>query len=264
MTRTLAHVSDLHIGRDAETTAAAAALCHELLAADVDAILLTGDVTHRGRWAELAEFERMFAPLRGRLVAVPGNHDRLGEDVTRGLMPGPRVQVERRPGTFIVRFDSTAPHNRHFARPHGDLGPDDVVALDQAVARAAPAELVVLMLHHHLLPLPADDVGEWLATRLGWSMAAELGLGRALVERLRGRCDLVLHGHRHRAGEVLLLPRRGRALHVLNAGSTPELGRARVLTHADGRLVREDWLQIGGRSAEQAEASRPAATPAAA
>jgi 3',5'-cyclic AMP phosphodiesterase CpdA len=243
-TRTLAHLSDLHIGRTDDTSAAAEQLCAAVLASDVDEVLVTGDVTHRGRWSELAEFERIFAPLAGRLVVVPGNHDRLGEDAGRGLMKGGRVAVESRPGAHIVRFDSTAEHNRHLARPHGELTCEDVSAIDEAIAAAPPGALSVLMLHHHLLPLPADDVGERIATWLGWSMAMELELGHELVECLRGRCDVVLHGHRHAAGELVLLPRRGRALHVLNAGCSPELGAFRVLRHADGRLLSDEWLRV--------------------
>jgi metallophosphoesterase superfamily enzyme len=46
-------------------------------------VLVTGDVTHRGRLREWAAFEKAFEPLieSGRLTAVPGNHDRLGDDM---------------------------------------------------------------------------------------------------------------------------------------------------------------------------------------
>jgi 3',5'-cyclic-AMP phosphodiesterase len=240
--RTVAHISDLHVGRDARTDAATAALARALADLRVDDVLLTGDVTHRGRATELATFERLLAPVRDRLVVVPGNHDRMGDDVADRLMPGARVQVERRPGLVAVRLDSTAPHNRVAARSHGVLRQDDVAAVLAAVDAAPPRSLVVLMLHHHLHRLPEDHLGERLATWLGWPNAAELPLGCELLERLRGRCDLVLHGHRHAASELVLLPRGGRALHVLNAGSTPELGRARLLTHDGGRLVSEQWV----------------------
>lgn len=248
MAKTLAHISDLHIGRDARTDAAAVVLRDALLAAEVDEVLLTGDVTHRGRRAELAAFERVFAPLAGRLLVVPGNHDRSGEDAARQLMPGGRVQVERRDGLCVVRLDSTAPHNRRLIDSHGALTPRDIALVDEAVASAPPGALVVLMLHHHLLPLPEDHWGERLASLLGLPNAAELELGRDLVLRLLGRCDLVLHGHRHRAGEVVLRAPGARALHVLNAGSTPELGRARVVEHREGSIVSMSWLGLDPRA----------------
>jgi Icc protein len=182
-----------------------------------------------------------------RVLVVPGNHDRLGEDVGSALMPGPRVQAELRPGLLVVRLDSTAPHNRRWLASHGALTRDDIAAVDQAVALAPAGVLVVLMLHHHLLPLPEDHVGERLATLLGWPHAAELELGRELVDRLKGRCDLVLHGHRHAPSEVVILPQAGRAMRVLNSGSTPEQGRVRLLAHEAGGVVSERWIHVAAR-----------------
>jgi len=242
--RTLVHISDLHIGRDAKTDDAVRALCERILAADVDDILLTGDVTNRGRHVELAAFERMFAPLADRLLVVPGNHDRAGKDVASALMPGGRVQAELRNGLFVVRLDSTAPHNRSLIDSHGAMTPRDVAAVNEAVSSAPPGALVVLMLHHHVLPLPEDHWGERLASFLGLPNAAELDLGRELVDGLLGRCDLVLHGHRHRASEVALPSSGRRTLHVLNAGSTPELGRARAIEHAAGSIASMDWIDV--------------------
>lgn len=240
--RALAHVSDLHLGKDGATDCAAEALVERLLAERVDDVLVTGDVTHRGRRAELATFERTFAPLRDRLVVVPGNHDRMTEDAGRSLMPGARVQLERRPGLLVVRVDSTAPHNRFLLDSHGELTDGDVAAVDAAVDGAPPETLVVVMLHHHVLPLRADLVSERLSNLLGWPNAAELARGRELLARLHGRCDVVAHGHRHAASEATLGSGHARPLRVMNAGSTPELGRARVLVHARGQVVEERWI----------------------
>ena len=40
---------------------------------------------------------------------------------------------------------------------------------------------------------PAERLSEWF----GWPYAEELRKGTALVAALRGRCDVILHGHRH-------------------------------------------------------------------
>jgi 3',5'-cyclic AMP phosphodiesterase CpdA len=270
-TRTLAHLSDLHVGRDAATDREALRVRDALLAARVDDVLVTGDVTHRGRAGELATFERLFAPLRDRLHVVPGNHDRLGDDVA-GRMIGGRVEVERRPGLHVVRADSTAPHNRALLEGHGDLSQADVAAIEEAVGAAPRGALVVLMLHHHLLPLPPEGMGERLANLLGWPNAAELSCGRQLLARLRGRCDLVAHGHRHVASELRLGGAEARPLRVMNAGCTTQLGRFRVVAHAAGRILSETWLVPGlpvpreaglGRGLEVAATRRtaPAAAP---
>lgn len=256
-TRTLAHVSDLHVGKSAAADRAAEEVCAALLGAGVDDILVTGDVTHRGRASELARFERIFAPVRDRLVVVPGNHDRLGDDVARHMMRG-RVEVERRRGLHVVRLDSTAPHNRALLSGHGSLSAADIEAVDSAIGAALPGVLVVLALHHHLLPLPPEGIGERLANLLGWPNAAELERGRELLARVRGRCDVVAHGHRHVASEASLHTER-RPLRIMNAGCTTELGGVRLLAYAGGRVLAGGWLDVGGDVSAPVLAPVPAA-----
>ncbi len=244
MIHALAHISDLHIGRDSATDAAARRLCAGLIAWGVDDVLLTGDVTHRGRADELRRFHAIFEPLLddGRLCVVPGNHDRMGDDAGRTLMPGPRVQVEWRPGLHVVRVDSTGPHNRSLLNGHGALSSGDVDDALAALREAAPATLSVVLLHHHVLPLPEDDLAERITTLLGWPCARELPLGRRLLEGARGRCDLVLHGHRHAAGEVAVAGRRH--LRILNAGSTTSMARLRLVYHSAGASAGERWIDV--------------------
>lgn len=261
--RTLAHVSDLHLGKDGRTARAVAALVTHLVASRVDDVLVTGDVTHRGRLSEIAAFHRLFAPLAGRLLVVPGNHDRMGDDVATRIMPGPRVQATRRPGLFVVRVDSTAPHNRFLLDSHGELTGDDVAAVNAAVGAAPADDLVALVLHHHLLPLPADGLCERVSNLLGLPNAAELPGGRELLEGLLGRCDLVAHGHRHAPSDAALCAASRRPLRVMNAGSTSELGRVRILAHTHGRVVAERWLDVGAVWTLRADTNR-AAVPAAA
>ena len=125
---------------------------------------------------------------------------------------------------------------------------------------SAPRDLLVaVMLHHHVLPLPEDHLVERIASWLGLPNAAELLRGQELVELLLGRCDLVLHGHRHAAAEFTLDPRGGRRLRVINAGCTPDAPRVRIVAHAHGKVVEERWLERavvrGGGRAEGAGGS---------
>jgi 3',5'-cyclic AMP phosphodiesterase CpdA len=241
--RTLAHVSDLHFGRDAATERACAGIVEALLEARVDDVLVTGDVTDRGRAAEWERFALAFAPLRERLLLVPGNHDRLGDDAAVRMMTG-RVEVTNRRGLHVVRVDSTAPHNRGLLEGHGELTARDLDEIERAARAGGPGALVVVALHHHPLPLPPEGIGEWLSDLLGWPNAAELPAGRDLVARLRGVCDVVAHGHRHVESAVTLGGRSGRPLRVRNAGCTPDLGRIRLVTHAGGSVLSESWLDL--------------------
>jgi Icc protein len=153
-----------------------------------------------------------------------------------------------------VRFDSTGPHNRARLESHGLLTNEDIDAITAALDTAAPGTLAVLLLHHHLLPFPHDSAAEWLSAVLGWSWASELPSGRRLLSRLRGRCDLVLHGHRHRPGSTSLFADDARPVSVCNAGASVDLGHVRVFTHDGGRLVASPrWMPAGVRARPRRE-----------
>jgi 3',5'-cyclic-AMP phosphodiesterase len=237
--QTLAHLSDLHMGRSEEQRRAAALLCDALLALDVGHVVVTGDLTHRGRAGEWALFEETFAPLLAarRITLVPGNHDRLGDEVARRIMPDERVQLQMRDGLHLVRVDSTGPHNRFLLAGHGALCERVLDQIDAALENVAPDALAVVMLHHHPLPLPEETFSEHLAASVGLPFAAELRLGHALLARISGRCDLVLHGHRHIPRARTLRLSHTRPLGLYNAGCSTELGRFRLFRHAGGALL---------------------------
>jgi len=250
--RRIAHLSDLHVG--AASDEASARLVRAVLRSGADLVAITGDVTHRGRASELERFRRAFAPLLedGRAVIVPGNHDRLGDDLERELMPGERVQVSARQGLWLVRCNSTGVHNRRWWDSHGLLRSADLDAVVEALDSAPAGSTRVLLIHHHPLPLPEEHLFERLVTRLGWPNAAELPLGLTLLRRVRHRCDLVLHGHRHTPAELRPFPCEA-PLRVFNGGSSTELEGFRVFD-VDGRRVDTCW--IDARS-DQGAANEP-------
>lgn len=247
MEETLAHLSDLHLGRRRADERVARALVERLLVDGIGHVVVTGDVTAHGRLDDWERFEEIFAPLRrtGRLTVVPGNHDRGTDDAAALIMNGERVRVRHRPGLTLVRVDSTAPHNRTYFRSHGDLCDHVLAHVDAALNEAKPGTLVALALHHHLVPLPVEGLGEWFANQFGWPHAEELTLGRRLLRLALGRCDLVLHGHRHVPRHFHTLAPNGRALEVYNAGSSTELEAARVFRHTHGVLQGDPtWLHL--------------------
>jgi hypothetical protein len=154
------------------------------------------------------------------------------------------VAVTAAPGLHVVRVDSTAPHNRSLVDGHGEITARDVADVELALDDASPGALRVVMLHHHVLPLPVEDLAERIATWVGWPCADELPLGEDLLGRVAGRCGLVLHGHRHVPAEFRVAGPGGPALRILNAGSSTQLGRARLLAHANGEVAWEGWLAM--------------------
>jgi 3',5'-cyclic AMP phosphodiesterase CpdA len=243
-----AHVSDLHIGISAAADRAAAQLSRTLLHEHAGPVLLTGDVTHRGRRDELERFREIFGPLlrAGRLLAVPGNHDRLGDDLRDAFMEGPRVRAGRVGGLWIVRLDSTGPHNRRLIDGHGEVTEGDIDEVEASL-RAPPAGAqTILMLHHHPLPLAHDHPVERIMTLLGWPNARELATGSLLLSRIRGFCDAVLHGHRHVPAEISPWPSDERPLRVFSAGSSTLQRTFRSFRSATAPAC---WIRLDGRDA---------------
>jgi Icc protein len=237
-TLTLAHLSDLHLGLAPAQEAAARALVEAVHEAAVDHVVVTGDVTQRGRDEEFSLFLDIFGPLQRshRLSVVPGNHDRTTDDAGRALMAGRRVDVEERPGLFVVRMDSTGEHNRSTLTSHGEVTAAMLTEVEAALVRAPAQALRVLLLHHHPLALPEETWLERWSERLRLPYCSELPLGRELLQRVRGHCDLVLHGHRHVPREIHLGGPGERPLALYNAGSSTQLRRVRIFSHAEGEL----------------------------
>jgi len=236
--QTLAHLYDLHLGLGRASEAAARALVEAQQEAQVDQVVVTGDVTHRGRDEEMSLFLDIFAPLQRahRLTVVPGNHDRTSDDAGRALMAGRRVVLEQTPELALVRIDSTAEHNRSFLTSHGQVTQAMVEEVDRVLGLAPEHALRVLLLHHHPLALPEETWLERWSERLRLPYCSELPLGRELLRRVRGRCDLVLHGHRHVPREIHLGAPGQRPLALYNAGSSTQLRRVRLFSHSDGML----------------------------
>lgn len=243
--KTIAHISDLHIGASKRHLAAAIELRDALYANAIDDVIVTGDVTHTGRVAEYEQFKTVFGSFieSGKLTLVPGNHDRLKDDVGQHMMDGVRVDVRRHDGVHVVRVDSTGPHNRSVFMGHGKIDEQIIAAAVTAAEQALPNDLVVVALHHHLLPLPEEMFVEKVATWLGMRAAEELRHGNHLLARLRGKCDIILHGHRH-VPMSANFPDSQREFSIYNAGSSTELRRFRLFKHNNGRLTgAPEWMK---------------------
>src|SRR5690606_19779541 len=72
MTRIL-HLSDLHFGL--ERRSLVETLIDRINAARADLVVVTGDLTHRGRSAQFAQAAAFLRRIEAPLLAVPGNHD---------------------------------------------------------------------------------------------------------------------------------------------------------------------------------------------
>lgn len=206
---TLAHVSDLHFGRDAQLDQIEAleALIPGLRPS---AVVISGDLTQRARHGE---FQRALAFVKqvGRAsptLVIPGNHDvewwrspfgllgsaRRYRKYRRYFGPelSPRLEL---PGAVLaaaltshgVAFGSMT-WNLNDTAVKGHLPASEVARVARSFAGAPPDAARVIVMHHNLLR---------------GAISGRMGLARwrqAQAALLQSGADLVLCGHDHQEG----------------------------------------------------------------
>ena len=237
MTTRALHVSDLHAGRR-ETPSLAEALAALVDEVDPELAIVTGDLSHRGRNAQLERAHALLAGLGRPLLTVPGNHD----------IPYTLPARFSRPWSgFDTVFGSTDPTYtseqlvvsglnsvRPWRHQGGCLTPARLARTAEAFRDAAPGSLRVVALHHHLAGAP------WRASRKFPLRHRD----RALAALAAAGADLIIGGHIH---QCLVTARR--EFEVLEEGrerslvlvTAPGLGRPRPhhSGEAQGAMVYE-------------------------
>lgn len=209
----IAHVSDLHFGRDVSLTQVEA-LEAQLPGLRPDAIVLSGDVSQRARHGEF-QMARFFRDRVGRIapvLTIPGNHDvqwwaspfgvRGSEPLYRkyrryfGPDLAPHFEI---PGAHIMGAltsygvaAGSMSWNLNDLAVKGHLPDSEVVRASRYFAAAPPEAVRVLVVHHNVL---RGDISQ----RMG------LARWRRAQQNLRATgADLILCGHDHQeaAGQV--------------------------------------------------------------
>jgi 3',5'-cyclic AMP phosphodiesterase CpdA len=160
-----AHVSDTHLGQDRGDGGLRArerterVLRHlDGLPGELDAVLITGDVTDHGTPQEYVEAAKMLDDSRHTPLLCPGNHDVRGP-YRAGLLGGdpadtsPVNQLHVLPGAAFAMCDSSIP-----GRGDGYLDDETLRWLDVALAGAPHDRPAFVCFHHPPLPLHGQYV----------------------------------------------------------------------------------------------------------
>ena len=192
---TIAHLSDIHFGRE-DPRVVEARLAH-LRERPTDFSVVSGDFTQRARTHEFQAAMRFYDQLPGRKLAVPGNHDvPLHNVFARWLWPYSNYQTyvdaDLRPvlddgQTCIVGVNTARRLGRRWKGfwKDGLLRADDLAfACNTFHATLSPVK--VLVAHH---PLQVEH------ERWGGDVVRK---GKAALRRLAEvGCDAILYGHIH-------------------------------------------------------------------
>jgi len=190
--RAIAHISDLHFGR--EDPKVVAALQEELKEDAPDLVAVSGDLTQRARRREFEAARDFLQGLRAPVLAVPGNHDIPLFDVARRILqPLDRYHryIHADDNPFYLD-EEMAVLGLNTAR-RSEFGGDGRISLPQiGIVRERfeplPPNLAkVLVAHHPFLPAPSGPAQALVGRGLQGLQAAEAA-----------GVDLVLTGHLHR------------------------------------------------------------------
>ncbi len=194
----IVQISDIHVGPEfrEEIFQQAADEINEL---DADLLLVTGDLTENGllsQYERAAELMKQFA-CKSR-VYTSGNHDyrNTGYLLFREFFPS--KQVFRSRELFLATLGTARPE-----RNDGEAGHRQIVWLENAL-RGERKRFRVVMMHHHLVPVP--DTGP--------NTIPILDAGDVLRALDRSGVGLVLCGHRHRPWKWTL-----HRIPIIHAGS---------------------------------------------
>jgi 3',5'-cyclic AMP phosphodiesterase CpdA len=209
----LAHVTDLHFG--AEDPEVVAGLRADLVAQDVDRVLVSGDLTMRARAGQFRAARALLDSVGRPWLSVPGNHDvPLDRVLSRAVRPlhaytrflHAEPEPLLRTGGLRVLGLSTPRRSRWKG---GRIDAGQVARIGSAFE--GPARLRVLMVHHPVFRS---------AQRPHETMVH--GVGPALHAAARAEVDVVLCGHDHVPAQVdlsLARPDLGRHMIGLMSGT---------------------------------------------
>ena len=188
--------------------------------AGADAVVITGDLTDDGSGYELIEAAFAKWKERGRLWAVPGNHDLYLFPLRSSGRPKPahaskraawnafagRLGLELHPTggwwkvvpeaqTVFVGLDSCAQPQRRFFRHNGGVGQAQLAWLREigGTSEWKAARHRIALLHHHVVPLP-HGVGRRAPSEIGMRLDDARGTAEVFDEV---GITAVMHGHRH-------------------------------------------------------------------
>jgi len=179
---TIVQLSDLHCGQQFFLPNLLERAIAEVNEIGPDVVICSGDLTSHGFKDEYALAERYLDGIDcDSLVVIPGNHDSRNVGYVHFEERfGDRNSVLRVGNVTIVAVDSTEPD-----LDNGQIGRGRYRWIEEMFA--APADLRVFVLHHHLLPVPGT----------GRERNIVNDAGDALECLQRAGVDLVLSGHKH-------------------------------------------------------------------
>ncbi|WP_425409209.1 metallophosphoesterase family protein [Hyphococcus sp.] len=190
----LAHISDIHFG--SVDPQAAESLADQINSANVDGIIVTGDLTQAGRKSEFGQAGAYLRAFQAPVLVVPGNHDTPVYNLTRRFIDpwgrfrdhihsnlSPELNIN---DVYVVGLNSARRANLTLDWSLGRLSSRQLDEASRKLRQAEKNALKLVAFHHPVLPGPG---------RAG--MAVIKRPARAISSFASAGADALLTGHAH-------------------------------------------------------------------
>jgi 3',5'-cyclic AMP phosphodiesterase CpdA len=241
--RRILHLSDLHTGtrEDPEIERALTTL---LARTEPELVIVSGDLTHRGRRDQHDRAARFLKSLGPPVVAIPGNHDiphTLPARFTRTFAEFERHWETTEPlystdGLHVVGINSV----RAWRHQSGGVRGPALRRVCERLGEAEPSAFRIAVLHHHLIGAPWRSRKRPVARR-----------NHVLATLVDAGAELILAGHIHQAA---ISERREFEVvvggeHAVTVSIAPGLGQPRPKRRGEARglhvyEVRDEALDV--------------------
>ncbi|KJS00530.1 MAG: restriction endonuclease EcoEI subunit S [Desulfobulbaceae bacterium BRH_c16a] len=190
----LAHISDLHFGR--EYPRLIAGLLQSLEEINPQLIVVTGDITQRARSREFQEAREFLERLSWPLLVISGNHDIPAHNIVeRFLDPWrkwrryfgyPLEPVRRDKDSIVIGVNTARRSGSHFDWSRGSIGSSQVDTIAGYLAEEKGDRLRVIAAHHPF----------WLPKKYRHRHVIG-GRDPAMNTLKKAGVDIILSGHVH-------------------------------------------------------------------
>ncbi len=217
----LLHISDPHFGTERPPVVEALVALAQRQRPDL--VLLSGDITQRARRQQFALAQAFVARLGAPVLALPGNHDiplfnlaarlgwpyaaflrAFGHQPSGGQAFGDALAPQFSSAEVLVIGVNTTRWYRH---ADGEVSARQITRVAQRLARAAPGQLRLVVVHQPVAVQHAEDRHDRLH-----------GHASALAQWAAAGADLVLGGHIH-LPYVMALAGLARPMWAVQAGT---------------------------------------------
>ncbi len=181
----IVHISDLHISNSAFDEQVFNEAIVEINNLEPDMVILTGDITENGYYAEFQQATKYLGMFDAPLFAVPGNHDarNLGYQTFEELIGEKSWKLTMDDNFTVIGLDSSSPDE-----DKGHIGTPQHMWLEHQLDECViNDQFSIVALHHHVVPLP----------QTGRERNVLSDAGDILKTLTTHEVDLVLSGHKH-------------------------------------------------------------------